>query len=203
VLTSDNPRSEDPAAILAALQAGAAEVAGARVDIGAPLFSIVEPGVVHVVAHVPSGDIAQLQREGRATVTPEGATQPATTARPRAIGVAVDATTRTVTVTYEVANGSGALRVGSHARVGIPTRTEARGVLVPAAAILEDEGRPYLYIQVGGESYARRDITVATTDGRQALVVGVTAGERVVSGAAYAVRLASLSTAVPAHGHEH
>jgi cobalt-zinc-cadmium efflux system membrane fusion protein len=32
---------------------------------------------------------------------------------------------------------------------------------------------------------------------------GVEAGERVVTGAAYQVRLASLSTSVPAHGHEH
>jgi hypothetical protein len=32
---------------------------------------------------------------------------------------------------------------------------------------------------------------------------GIRAGERVVTGAAYQVRLASLSTAVPAHGHEH
>jgi len=32
---------------------------------------------------------------------------------------------------------------------------------------------------------------------------GLKAGERVVTAAAYQVRLASLSTAAPAHGHEH
>jgi hypothetical protein len=32
---------------------------------------------------------------------------------------------------------------------------------------------------------------------------GIEAGERVVTGAAYQVRLASLSTSVPAHGHAH
>jgi hypothetical protein len=31
----------------------------------------------------------------------------------------------------------------------------------------------------------------------------VSAGERIVTGSAYQVRLASLSTSVPAHGHEH
>ena len=40
--------------------------------------------------------------------------------------------------------------------------------------------------------------------GVAALVLsGIEEGERVVTGAAYQVRLASLSTAVPAHGHEH
>ena len=32
---------------------------------------------------------------------------------------------------------------------------------------------------------------------------GIRPGERVVSGAAYQVRLASLGSSVPAHGHEH
>jgi hypothetical protein len=32
---------------------------------------------------------------------------------------------------------------------------------------------------------------------------GIKAGERIVTGAPYQVRLASLSTGVPAHGHEH
>ena len=40
--------------------------------------------------------------------------------------------------------------------------------------------------------------------GHAVLVVeGLNPGERIVTGAAYHVRLASLSTSVPAHGHEH
>jgi hypothetical protein len=35
------------------------------------------------------------------------------------------------------------------------------------------------------------------------VVAGIAEGERVVTGAPYQIRLASLSTAVPAHGHEH
>jgi hypothetical protein len=35
------------------------------------------------------------------------------------------------------------------------------------------------------------------------VLTGIVAGERVVTGAAYQVRLASLSTSVPAQGHEH
>jgi len=38
---------------------------------------------------------------------------------------------------------------------------------------------------------------------RVLVLEGIKAGERVVTGAAYQVKLASLSTSVPAHGHEH
>jgi hypothetical protein len=41
-------------------------------------------------------------------------------------------------------------------------------------------------------------------DGTHAVVLsGLRPGERVVTGAAYQVRLASLSTSVPAEGHAH
>jgi hypothetical protein len=57
---------------------------------------------------------------------------------------------------------------------------------------------------VEGESFERRPLEIAGSDGARALVrSGIRAGERLVTGAAYQVRLASLSTSVPAHGHEH
>ena len=59
-------------------------------------------------------------------------------------------------------------------------------------------------MQAGGERFERRELTIGARDGERVLVLnGIAAGERVVTGAAYQVRLASLSSAVPAHGHEH
>ena len=55
-----------------------------------------------------------------------------------------------------------------------------------------------------GERFEKRELTLGGTSGERTLVLaGIADGERVVSGAAYHVRLASLSTSVPAHGHEH
>ena len=61
-----------------------------------------------------------------------------------------------------------------------------------------------MFAQVEGETFERRDVVLGGRDGDLVLVLnGVNAGDRVVNGAAYQVRLASLSTAVPVHGHEH
>ncbi|MBK6424347.1 MAG: hypothetical protein IPF77_19445 [Gemmatimonadetes bacterium] len=84
------------------------------------------------------------------------------------------------------------------------TGAETRGVVIPAAAVLDEDGRAIAYVQPEGERFEKRELTLGGRDGeRVAVVSGLAPGERVVTGAAYQVRLASLSTAVPAHGHEH
>jgi hypothetical protein len=77
-------------------------------------------------------------------------------------------------------------------------------VVIPTSAVLEEDGRPIAFVQLEGESFERRPLEVTGNDGERTLVrSGVRGGERVVTGAAYQIRLASLSTSVPAHGHEH
>ena len=75
---------------------------------------------------------------------------------------------------------------------------------VPAAAIVDDAGRPIVFVQREGETFERRAVTVTARSGDLVQVTaGLKPGERVVTKGAYLVRLASLSTTVPAHGHVH
>ena len=77
-------------------------------------------------------------------------------------------------------------------------------VVVPKAAVLLEAGRPFVFVQTGGESFARRFVDVATRDGDLvALKGGVRAGERVVTASAYEVQLASAAGGLPAEGHVH
>jgi membrane fusion protein, heavy metal efflux system len=177
---------------------------GARVEAGTPLFTIVESSVVWVTAHVPAAQAARLDRRANATVLVEGATEVLRTSRVVAVGTVIDPDTRTVPVTYELADRAGVARVGAVARVAVPTAARREGVVVPAGAILEEDGRPFVFVQLDGELFERRDVTVESTDGLRTLVrTGLAVRERVVTGAAYQLKLASMSTAVPAHGHEH
>jgi multidrug efflux pump subunit AcrA (membrane-fusion protein) len=111
---------------------------------------------------------------------------------------------RTVPVLYAVENRVGVLKIGMTARVDVGTGERLKGVVIPASAILEEDGRPMAYVQPEGERFERRELVLGGREGGRVLVrSGIKAGERVVTGAAYQVRLASLSTGVPAHGHEH
>ena len=177
---------------------------GARVEAGAPLFSIVDPGRLWVTAFVPVDAISRIDRSLPASVMPEGYTDTPRSARLLGVSAAVDSLTRAVRVSYALQGASTELPVGTLARVAVPTRTSGRGIVVPSSAILEEDGTSIVFVQTSGERYERRVVQVDGGDGRLVLVrSGLSAGDRVVTGAAYQVRLASLSTAVPAHGHEH
>ncbi|MDQ8150832.1 MAG: efflux RND transporter periplasmic adaptor subunit [Gemmatimonadota bacterium] len=179
-------------------------VAGARVEPGTSLFTIVDASVVWVVIHVPTDRIASLDRTGPARFRVEGSDEPVIATRLLATSGVVDTLTRSIPVTYAVDNATGTLRIGAIARAAVPTVVRGSGVIIAAAALLEEDGRSYVYVQTSGERFARREVTVAGLEGTRALITsGLAAGDRVVTGAAYQVRLASLSTAVPAHGHEH
>ncbi|MGZ8491637.1 MAG: efflux RND transporter periplasmic adaptor subunit, partial [Gemmatirosa sp.] len=120
------------------------------------------------------------------------------------VGSVIDSLSRTVPVLLEVANPDGSLKVGANARVAVRTGLRESGVVIHASALLDEDGRPVVYVQPEGEAFEKREIAVGRRDGDRLLVrSGVKAGERVVTGAAYQVRLASLSTSVPAHGHAH
>jgi hypothetical protein len=75
---------------------------------------------------------------------------------------------------------------------------------VPSEAVLMEAGRPYLFVQSGGERFARRFVDIAVRDGGLVgLRSGVKAGERVVTRGSYDVQLASAAKGLPAEGHVH
>jgi RND family efflux transporter MFP subunit len=177
---------------------------GARVPAGAPLFTIVDASVVWLTVHVPANVASRVSASAAAEFTVEGSTRRFQAARTVSVGSVIDSATRTVPVIYEVRNTDGALKVGAIARVELRTGERVRGVSIPATAVLDEDGRAVVYVQRDGERFEKRPVTVSTiASGRALISAGLRAGERVVSGAAYQIRLASLSTAVPTHGHEH
>lgn len=177
---------------------------GSRVAPGELLFSIVDPSVVWLEVHVPAARAARLSAVPGGTFRLEGGERTYTARRTVSVGSVVDSLTRTLLVLYEAANRDGTIKVGATATVAVGTGAQIRGVVVPSSAILDEDGRPICYVQVSGERFQKRELTLGGNDGTHAVVLsGLRLGERVVSGAAYQVRLASLSTSVPAEGHEH
>jgi len=76
--------------------------------------------------------------------------------------------------------------------------------VLPETAIVEEAGRPVVFVQLSGEMFERREVILGIRDGGWVkLNEGVGEGERVVTDGAYVLRLASLSSALPTHGHAH
>jgi cobalt-zinc-cadmium efflux system membrane fusion protein len=178
---------------------------GASYDEGAPLFKIVRTDRVELRTQVPAKDVpvARAARDVAFEVPGRGEPIPLETDHMHDAGV-VDAATGALPIQFDVANRDGQLLVGQTGTAVLFGRERARMPAVPKAAVLFEGGRPYVFVQVGGERFARRYIEIAVTDGDLVGVKsGVAPGERVVTRGAYDVQLASAAKGLPAEGHVH
>jgi RND family efflux transporter MFP subunit len=177
---------------------------GSRVEAGDELFTIVDPTVAWLQVNVAAADAARVGRSAGAYFHVPGSDTRFTAGRMISTGTIIDSVTRTIPVIYEVANPTGVLKLGMTVQVDVATGSNARGVVVPIGAILDEDGRPIAYVQPEGERFEKRALVLGGRSATHALVLnGISQGERVVTGAAYQVRLASLSNTVPAQGHAH
>jgi membrane fusion protein, heavy metal efflux system len=116
----------------------------------------------------------------------------------------IDPETRALTVQFEVDNPGGRLLIGQSGTAVLFTKDTVRVPVVPKDAVLMEAGRPYVFVQTGGETFARRYTEIAARDGDViGLKSGVKPGERVVVRGAYEVQLASAAKGLPAEGHVH
>lgn len=179
-------------------------VLGARVSPGDQLFSVVDPSVVWLAVNVPAARAGDLRTGSGALFQLEGSPLSHEARRMVSRGSMLDSVTRTIPVIYEVSNSGGGITIGANARAAVRTGRRVSGLVLPESAVLDEDGRPIAYVQVEGELFEKRELRLGGREGDRVLVLeGLKPGDRVVTGAAYQVRLASLSTSVPAEGHEH
>lgn len=178
---------------------------GASFGEGAPLFRIVRTDRVELQALVPASDAPLDDKVERIALEIPGRPEPLVTDadRMRHAGI-IDPKTKALPVQFDVDNRGGQLLIGQTAVALLYTGRQERLPAVPKEAVLMEAGRPYVFVQRGGESFSRRFIEIAAREGDLVGVrSGLKPGERVVTRGAYDVQLASAASGVPAEGHVH
>ena len=203
---------------------------GAFVRAGQPLVWLADPTRRWLEVRVPEARAARLDGTTGAWFMADGAIvvlDAASGARVIQAARRVEPASRTVAVTIEYpvrsANeaAAGDTSAGKHESSGklIPGVPGLIGLgmaahvyvgksierlAVPTSAIIDDGGRPVVYVQTGGESFARRPVETGIRDaGWIEIQSGLEAGERVVTTGAYDVKLASAGGEEVGHGHAH
>ena len=93
---------------------------------------------------------------------------------------------------------------GSFTKVDIALGKKEAGVVVPYSALLEDYGKYSVVVQLSGESFEIRNVTIDKRNGSEVEISsGLTEGEIIVTKGAFQVKMASMSGNAPAHGHAH
>lgn len=174
------------------------------------LFTILDTSTVLIEARVPESDLVRIRPDVGASYALPGAQHELKPVidgiggRFVDLGSEIDSVTRTAPLIYEAANTEGNLRIGLALTVYVETDRAEEALVVPTTAIIEEDGQSVVYVQLAGETFERRDVSLGIRGGDFVQVLsGLSDGERVVSKGAYAVRLASVSSTIPAHGHAH
>lgn len=181
---------------------------GEGVPEGQLLFTVIDLARVWLVAQVFEPDIPKVEGARAAWFTIDGHDAPFVVGerngRLVTIGRVIDPQSRTVPVIFELDNRDGRLRIGQFAKVSLATGAPVRGLAVPEAALVDEAGKPVAFVQVEGEAFERRQLTLGVRDrGWVQVLAGLAAGERVVTRGAYDIKLAAAAGGIPAHGHAH
>lgn len=103
---------------------------------------------------------------------------------------------------FEVTN-DGSLIEGALVEFYLKTRPGANELVVPVSALIEEQGNFYVFVQVSGETYSKRQVKVKADDGISAAISdGLEPGERIVTKGVMLVKTASINS-IPSHGHAH
>jgi membrane fusion protein, heavy metal efflux system len=177
---------------------------GANIAAGTVLFRVVDASQVHLVGQIPEGEAAPARLTRGAEIEIAGQPDRIPAGRLVSTGKVLDLQSRTLPITFAFDNRALGIPVGQAAFLHLLMDTTAPRPVVPAVAVVDDAGRPIVFVQREGETFERRAVTLGPRSGDLVQIMeGVKPGDRVVTKGAYLVRLASLSTSVPAHGHVH
>jgi len=177
---------------------------GKNVGEGDALLHLVAVDRVYAVASVPEAAAHRMAQLTGAEIELLGAARAIPVRQLVSVSRWIDPTSRTLGVVYEVENSERQLAIGQALAVRLFLSQASKVLAVPEGAIIDDGGRPVAFVQVAGESFARRPVRLgARASGYVQIMEGIRPGERVVTKGAYLIRLAALSPQIPAHGHVH
>jgi len=167
---------------------------GSRVSPGDPLMVVADTSRMWVMADIHEHDLA--------AVVEGGAEQPVSAevevvawpgrvfpGRIERLAGALDPATRTARARVVVDNPDGRLRPGMFASVRLHLPAPGLTLLVPKAAVLEDEGRSFAFVHVDGPYWVRRPVRLGSARGEEVEVVaGLKEGDRIVADGAFLLK---------------
>jgi len=150
-------------------------------DAGQVLFTVADLDMLQVVADVFERDLALVKEGQFAKVVVEaypGVAFPATVA---AIGDVVDPTTRTIKLRAWVNNPEHKLKPEMFARLHLSVGESTPLLTIPREAVLESDGKQYVYVVEGPDHYVKREVTISPISLEQVRVTsGLSSGQRIV-----------------------
>ena len=154
------------AGVLTAVAAGPGEIVAAN----QPVFTVLNPETVWIEANVPESAVNRL---GAAKDAAVGSSREAGKLMPitgdgrgqfLSLGLEVDAITRTVPLLFETNNREGQFRIGQNVMLHVETARVEQSIAVPESALVDEGEQLVAFVQVGGETFQKREIKAGIRD---------------------------------------
>lgn len=150
-----------------------------------PAFTIADLSTVWIVANVPEEDAGRLREGMQVEVRIPALPKQLIEGRLSFVSPIVDPATRTVEVHIDVPNPRGLLKPDELASMTFTGQKE-RMLTVPTTAVVREENKDYVFVQVTPEKYVLREVTLGQEeDDRRVVVSGVRADEQIVTDGAF------------------
>ena len=174
---------------------------GSFIDPSIELYTISDLSRVWVIADIYEADVSSVRLGSRATLKVEGVAEPLA-ADVSFLYPTIDERTRTRKVRFELANVSAAVMPGAFVTVELEL-AQQRGLAVPESAVIRTGARSIVFV-VHGTHAEPREVKLAGRIGDYYRVdSGITAGERVATGAQFLLDSESRLRASSAPGGGH
>ena len=149
-------------------------------DAPQPLCTIADLSTIWALGDVYERDLHAITRGQPADVILAAYPDRRWSGRVAAISDSVDPATRTVRVRVVLENPDGRIKPAMFGQIHL-LRSESKGILVPAAAVIREGEDAYVFVPQGPNTYTRRAVTLGRTfDGSLEIVTGLHAGDVVV-----------------------
>lgn len=180
---------------------------GSYMKEGEPIIHIVNPKKLWINVNIPQSDINKVTKPLGVELTLNDSSLSFDTEKDTKFlyfNDTVDSKTRCASLLFEIDNPPSSLKAGAGHAVKVYSGKTVRALAIPKSSIVNDNGQYVVYVQVGGESFERRNIQTGMSTGDYIEVIsGVSEGEHVVFKGAYQVLLSAVSPAAAGSGHAH
>ena len=153
-----------------------------QVDNTKALFEIVNLGRIWVEAQVFEDYLAAVRRSPQVEIRARAAPGTKFMGAIVSFNQQVDPVNKTEGVIFEVANPGQVLALGMNVEVRMPSGGVLTGPLVPASAIIEEQGHSIVFVERKPGEYERREVKTGGRQGERVIVItGLTRNEKVVT----------------------
>lgn len=93
---------------------------------------------------------------------------------------------------------------GTYAKIYLKSKKTENCLVVPKTALIEEQGNYFVFVQEGHDQFHKHPVKLGREDGENVMITeGIHENDVIVTEGAFHVKLANMSSALPAHSHSH